>query len=202
MKKKTAIFMMAIVMVAGSDATVHASPERMSDGTLFDSDYYAETYPDLMQVFGRDTGKLYQHYKNYGKAEGRVALPPKYVYPELPEPALGDKYTADELIAAYRTIMEANGITWDMSLKGNWSETIGQHDVLEWYHYDDNYNGGSWGTGFIAPDKAGLNNVDWAAYTDLESFAFDDGTGHTTTSCYMEVLGWDDSMGMYEIVAW
>ena len=55
---------------------------------------------------------------------------------------------------------------------------------------------------FIAPDRAGLNNVDWAAYTDLESFAFDDGTGHTTTSCYMEVLGWDESMGMYEIVAW
>ncbi len=65
--------MMAIVMVAGSDATVHASPERMLDGTLFDSDYYAETYPDLMQVFGRDTEKLYQHYKNCGKAEGRVA---------------------------------------------------------------------------------------------------------------------------------
>ncbi len=200
MRKKIAVLIM--VMVAGSDTTVYASPERMLDGTLFDSDYYAETYSDLMQVFGRDTEKLYQHYKNYGKAEGRVALPTKYVYPELPEPASGDKYTADELIAAYRTIIEANGITWDMSLKGNWSETIGQHDIFEWYNYDDNYNGGSWGTGFIAPNKAGLNNVDWAAYTDLESFAFDDGTGHTTTSCYMEVLGWDDSMGMYEIVAW
>ncbi len=92
MKKKNAVFMMAMamVMVAGSGITVQASPERMPDGTLFDSDYYAETYPDLMQIFGRDTTKLYQHYKNYGKAEGRAALPPKYVYPELPEPASGD----------------------------------------------------------------------------------------------------------------
>lgn len=204
MKKKSAVFMMAMAMVvvAGSGMTVQASPQRMPDGTLFDSDYYAETYPDLMQIFGRDTTMLYQHYKNYGKAEGRVALPPKYVYPELPEPASGDKYTADELIAAYRTIVEANGIIWNPSLKGNWNETIGLHDLSEWYNYDDNYNGGGWGTGFIDPNKAGLNNVEWAAYTDLESFAFDDGTGHTTTSCYMEVIGWDDSMGMYEILAW
>ena len=69
MRKKIAVLIM--VMVAGSDTTVYASPERMLDGTLFDSDYYAETYPDLIQVFGRDTEKLYQHYKNYGKAEGK-----------------------------------------------------------------------------------------------------------------------------------
>lgn len=202
MKKKTAAFMMALAVAAGSGVTVHASPERMPDGTLFDSDYYAETYPDLMQAFGRDTRKLYEHYKEHGKAEGRAALPAIYVYPELPEPDAGDRYTADELIAAYRTIVEANGITWDPGLKGNWSETIGQYDIFEWYDHDDGYNGGSWGTGFIAPDRAGMNNVDWAAYTDLASFAFDDGTGHTTTSCYMEVLGWSDSMGMYEIIAW
>lgn len=193
---------MAMALTAASGMTVHASPERMPDGTLFDSDYYAETYPDLMQAFGRNTNQLYQHYKNCGKAEGRVALPPKYTYPELSAPASGDKYTADELIATYRTIVEANGITWDPSLKGNWDETIGMYDLSEWYNHCDQYSGGGWGTGFIAPDKAGLNNVDWAAYTDLESFAFDDGTGHTTTSCYMEVLGWSDSMGMYEIIAW
>lgn len=202
MKKKLVTVLITVLTIAGNSITVHAVPERMEDGTLFDSDYYAEKYSDLMHIFGRNTKELYQHYKNYGKAEGRDALPPKYVYPELPAPVSGDEYTADELINAYRTIIEANGITWNPSLKGNWSETIGQHDIYEWYNYDDNYNGGSWGTGFIAPNKAGLNNVDWAAYTDLESFSFDDGTGHTTSSCYLEVLGWSDSMGMYEIVAW
>ena len=95
MKKKFAAFIMAMAMVVGSGMTVHASPVRMSDGTLFDSDYYAETYPDLMQVYGRDRQKLYQHYKNIGKAEGRVSLPSQYVYPELPAPAAGDRYTPD-----------------------------------------------------------------------------------------------------------
>jgi len=203
MKKRIVTFMMAMVMVAGNGATVHASPERMEDGTLFDSDYYAETYPDLMHTFGRNTKKLYQHYKKYGKAEGRLGLSPdKYVYPELPAPASGDEYTADELIAAYRIIIEANGITWDPTLKGNWNETIGQHDIYEWYNYDDDYNGGSWGTGFIAPCRAGLNNVDWAAYTDLDALAMFTSMGNTRTSRYIEVLGWSDSMGMYEIVAW
>lgn len=84
MKKKFAAFIMAMAMVVGSGMTVHASPVRMSDGTLFDSDYYAETYPDLMQVYGRDRQKLYQHYKNIGKAEAPGFLPSQYVYPELP----------------------------------------------------------------------------------------------------------------------
>lgn len=118
MKKRIVALMMAMVMVAGNGMISHASPERMEDGTLFDSDYYAETYPDLMCAFGRNTKKLYQHYKDYGKAEGRLGLSPdKYVYPELPVPALGDVYTADELITAYRTIIEANGIIWDRPLR-------------------------------------------------------------------------------------
>ncbi len=197
MKRKMAAVLLVMGMVFGNGATACAVPERQEDGTLFDSDYYAETYPDLMQMFGRNTKMLYQHYKNNGKAEGRVALPPQYVYPELPVPASGDEYTAEEVIAIYRNIVELNGITWDPSLKGNWSETIGQHDIFEWYNYDDNYNGGGWGTGFIDP-----HNIEWAAYTDLEAFAMGDTVGHPTTSCYMEVLGWSESMGMYEIVAW
>ena len=103
--------------------------------------------------------------------------------------------TPDELITAYRIILEANGIAWDPALKGNWSETIGQHDIYEWYNYDDNYNGGSWGTGFIAPCRAGLNNVDWAAYTDLDSLAMFNSMGRTRTSRYMEVLGWAAACG-------
>lgn len=195
--KKRMMMLLTMGMVLGSGMTAHATPARMADGTLFDSDYYAETYPDLMEAYGRNTRKLYQHYVNHGKAEGRVALPPDYVYPELPAPADGEYYTIDELIAIYRNVIESNGITWDPSLKGNWSETIGQYDIFEWYLHDDAYNGGSWGTGFLEPW-----NIERNAYSDLESFAFDDGTGHTTTSYYFEVLGWDEDMGMIEIVAW
>ena len=196
MKKKFAMAMLVTAMALGNVITAYAVPARMEDGTLFDSDYYAENNPDLMAIYGRDTQKLYQHYVSCGKAEGREALPSKYVYPELPAPA-GEEYTIEELLAIYRNIIESNGITWDPSLKGNWSETIGQHDILEWYNYDDEYNGAGWGTGFLEP-----NNIERNAYSDLEAFAFDDGTGHKTTRYYFEVLGWDEAMGMIEIVAW
>lgn len=196
MKKKMMMTLLAMNMVLSSGMTVYATPARMEDGTLFDSDYYVETNPDLMVAYGRDTKKLYQHYVNYGKAEGREALSSEFVYPELPAPA-GEEYTIEELVAIYRYIIEANGIIWDPSLKGNWSETIGQHDIFEWYKYDADYNGGSWGTGFLDP-----GDIERCAYSDLESFAFDDGTGHKTTRYYFEVLGWDEDMGMIEIVAW
>lgn len=196
MKKKIGMMLLTMGMVLGSGITAYAIPERMPDGTLFDSDYYAETYPELMAVFGRDTRLLYWHYVNAGRAEGREILSSKYVYPELPAPA-GAGYTMEELIGIYRNIIESNGITWDPSLKGNWSETIGQHDLFEWYNYDDDYNGGGWGTGFLEP-----NNIERNAYSDLEAFSFGDGTGRKKTSYYFEVLGWNEVMGMIEIVAW
>ena len=197
MKKKLLLALLAAGMMLGSTITSYAVPERMEDGTLFDSDYYAETYPDLMLLYGRDTQKLYEHYVNCGKAEGRQILPSKFVYPDLPAPASGEAYTMDELVAIFRNIIESNGITWDPSLKGNWDSTIGQHDILEWYNYDDNYTGTGWGTGFLEP-----NHIERNAYSDLLSFEFDEGTGHSTTRYYFEVLGWDEYMGMIEIVAW
>lgn len=196
MKKKIVLLLLTVGMVLANGITAYAIPARMADGTLFDSDYYAESNPDLMQAYGRDTEKLYQHYVSLGKAEGRAALPSKYVYPDLPAPA-GEEYTIEELVAIYRNIIEVNGYTWDPGLKGNWSETIGQYDLFEWYLHDDGYTGGSWGTGFLEP-----KNIERNAYSDLEAFAYGDGTGRRRTSYYFEVLGWSDSMGMIEIVAW
>lgn len=39
----------------------------------FDHVNYADTYPDLKAVYGYDKEQLWNHYKKYGKAEGRVA---------------------------------------------------------------------------------------------------------------------------------
>lgn len=197
MKKKLVMMVLAIGMALGSAVTVYATPARMADGVLFDSDYYAETYPDLMLAYGRDRKALYEHYVNCGKAEGRLALPSTFVYPEVPAPANEVSYTMEEAFAIYRNIIESNGITWDPSLKGNWSETIGQHDIFEWYKYDSEYNGGGWGTGFLDPQ-----NIEFNAYNELEAFAFDDGTGNPTTSYYSEILGWDEDMGMIMFVGW
>lgn len=55
--------------LAGIDAD--AAPKKMADGTIFDAEYYANTYPDVRAALGTNETVLYQHYKNYGRAEGR-----------------------------------------------------------------------------------------------------------------------------------
>lgn len=94
---------------------------------------------------------------------------------EAPAPAESDKYTPDEAIAVYRSLMEAGGITWDPSLKGVTS----------------------WGTGWIYLDKG---MPEWTASTDLESFAMGDSGGHSWTKYYLEVTGSDEN-AVY-ITAW
>ena len=76
MKKKAIAAALMMSMVAGSSLTVCAAPETMADGTVFDAEYYAQTYPDVVAAMGTDTNALYQHYVTYGKAEGRLAVNP------------------------------------------------------------------------------------------------------------------------------
>ncbi len=76
MKKKAIAALLMMSMVAGSSLTVCAAPETMADGTVFDAEYYAQTYPDVVAALGTDTNALYQHYVTYGKAEGRLAVNP------------------------------------------------------------------------------------------------------------------------------
>jgi len=73
MRKKIAALLMAVITVVGSSASVYAAPVRMADGTVFDAEYYAQNNPDVVAVLGTDATVLYQHYQNYGKAEGRKA---------------------------------------------------------------------------------------------------------------------------------
>lgn len=198
MKKKIMMTLLAMGMMIGANKlTAQALPTRMPDGVLFDDDYYAESNPDLMAVYGRDTQLLYQHYVTCGKAEGRKPLSDKYIYPELPAPASEYGYTIGELLDIYCTIIEANGIEWDPSLKGNWDQTIGAHDINDWQKYFNEYNGTGWGTGFLE-----AYNIERNAYSELEAFSFDDGTGHRTTRYYIEYLGFDPYLGWIEFVGW
>lgn len=50
---------------------MQAAPKTMADGTVFDAEFYAETYPDVKEAVGSDETALYDHYVNYGRAEGR-----------------------------------------------------------------------------------------------------------------------------------
>lgn len=57
-------------MVMGLSAL--AAPQTMSDGQVFDPEFYAQTYPDVVAAFGTDANALYHHYVACGKAEGRL----------------------------------------------------------------------------------------------------------------------------------
>lgn len=58
------------VMLLSLCVTVAAAVEENYD--TFDYRAYANIYPDLKAAYGYDAGKLYAHYVNFGKAEGRV----------------------------------------------------------------------------------------------------------------------------------
>ncbi len=81
---------------------------------------------------------------------------------------ISDKYTPEEAVAVYRSLMEAGGITWNPALK----------DVS------------SWGTGWIYLDKG---QPEWCAETSLESYAMGDSVGNSWTQFYFEVTGSDEN---------
>lgn len=66
---------------------------------LFDYEYYASRYPDLMAAFGLNKSKLYAHWNSYGKREGRspsILYEPSYYRDENPDlkAAFGSDYVA------------------------------------------------------------------------------------------------------------
>ena len=52
--------------------TSYAAPKQMPDGGTFDAEYYKNNNPDVAAAVGTDEAALYQHYLNFGKAEGRL----------------------------------------------------------------------------------------------------------------------------------
>lgn len=53
-------------------------PEEEEIPEAFDAEFYASTYPDVVNAFGNSPEALYKHYKDYGKAEGRCANAEEY----------------------------------------------------------------------------------------------------------------------------
>ena len=77
MREKISItLLLTIVMTMCFGMTAFASPKTMPDGTVFDAEYYAKTYPDVVSAIGTDENALYQHYVMAGKAEGRHPVTP------------------------------------------------------------------------------------------------------------------------------
>lgn len=75
--KKSILFLFTLITLSlGWNMTVCASPATMEDGTVFDAEFYAQTYPDVAAAYGTDASALYRHYFSFGKAEGRLAMAP------------------------------------------------------------------------------------------------------------------------------
>ena len=69
--KVISFVVISVSLVFGSSVTVLAAPKTMEDGTVFDAEFYAQTYPDVAAGLGTDEKALYNHYVEYGRAEGR-----------------------------------------------------------------------------------------------------------------------------------
>ena len=72
--KKCRLFplLIAAIVFLSFSTGVSTAPKTMSDGQVFDAEFYANTYPDVKAAFGTDEAKLYEHYLVFGKAEGRL----------------------------------------------------------------------------------------------------------------------------------
>lgn len=62
----------AVILAAVPQITSQASPKKMSDGGIFDAEYYAEQNPDVVAAVGTSKAALYNHYETVGKSEGRL----------------------------------------------------------------------------------------------------------------------------------
>lgn len=75
------------IMFFMTGPSAFAAPKTMSDGQVFDAEFYANTYPDVKAAFGNDEAKLYEHYLKYGKAEGRLPYDPAILNTAAPAAA-------------------------------------------------------------------------------------------------------------------
>ena len=100
-----------------------------------------------------------------------VVVEPSTTEPDVVEPETpvvdNTKYTPEEAIAVYRSIMESNGIQWDPSIK----------------------EFASWGTGWIYLKKG---QPEWAGNSSVESYRMGS-NGKPWTKYYLEVTGSDEN---------
>ena len=84
--KRALAVTLSVLTFATSSISVMAAPKKMSDGTMFDAEFYAAQYPDVVNALGRSEAALYKHYVQYGKAEGRKATADGTTAPQAAAP--------------------------------------------------------------------------------------------------------------------
>jgi hypothetical protein len=141
-------------------------PERGSIATTSEAISTSDGTSSNEVVTSKDTNNTSNTTTN--EASSNVSNTPTTSEVETRVVEVSDKYTPDEAVAIYRSIMEANGITWDPSIK----------------------EFASWGTGFIYLKKG---MPEECANSEVEGFKYGDGGGRPDTRYYLEVTGYDDN---------
>lgn len=93
---------------------VFAVPVSMSNGIIFDADYYAAAYPDVAAVCGTDFNSLFSHYMQYGIHEGRLAYAGDIGQQSLPLPQAAAVASSES-----ETVPCQSGSTRATSVSGN-----------------------------------------------------------------------------------
>lgn len=70
--KRLITIILAVGFVFSMSVCALAAPKKMSDGGVFDAEFYAANNPDVVAAIGTSADILYLHYVNYGAAEGRL----------------------------------------------------------------------------------------------------------------------------------
>ena len=92
-KKGVKVLLATMVCTMMIGATAFAQEKTMPDGTVFDTEYYAQSNPDVVAVLGMDENLLYQHYVVYGKNEGRK---PKASVQNIPTMQVTEGYIGED----------------------------------------------------------------------------------------------------------
>lgn len=67
------LFCMVAVLFQPTDVKAATRAERNAYRAVFDAEYYYNTYPDVAAAIGMNKEALFNHFVNYGVAEGRSA---------------------------------------------------------------------------------------------------------------------------------
>lgn len=71
-----AAYYQQLIALQNSHRIAAGSITVLPNGALFDANFYAAAYPDVVRSVGRDPKKLYNHYITYGIKEGRLPSNP------------------------------------------------------------------------------------------------------------------------------
>lgn len=101
---------MIVFLMQGLPA--QAQTKVMPDGGLFDAEYYAAAYPDVVAALGTSEAALYRHYVTCGRAEGRQGcadFDPVFYAAAYPDVVAAYGYNEAALYQHYITVGKREG---------------------------------------------------------------------------------------------